>query len=136
MTEAVVKKTGGVPSNYAIMLFGLFFFPIQIVAIFFAKKRRYDGDDWERSHYEMQYRSAAAYLAIELALFIIGAVALRLTPARNVAEVTSLRTSMGFITFAGYVPLAWLAIRCIRGLFLAGAKAPLANPRSYTIWPR
>ncbi|MBB5571737.1 MULTISPECIES: hypothetical protein [Rhizobium] len=136
MIEAVVKKTGGVPSNYAIILFGLLFFPIQIVAMLFAKRRLHEGDDWERSHYQMQYRSAAAYLVIEAAVFGIKAATLFLMHGKISAEVTSLRTWLVFTTFAGYVPLAWLAIRCVRGLFLAGAKTPLVNPRSYTIWPR
>ncbi|OCJ13568.1 hypothetical protein A6U88_17515 [Agrobacterium sp. B131/95] len=136
MIEGVVKKTGGVPSNYAIILFGLFLFPIQIVAMIFSKRRRYDSEDWERSHYEMQYRSAAAYLVIRAVLFGIGAVTMFLMNGKNYAETTNLRTWLAFTSFAGYVPLGWLAIRCIRGLFLAGAKTPLVNPRSYTIWPR
>jgi uncharacterized membrane protein len=136
MSEAAVKKTGGVPSNYAIILFGLLIFPIQIVAMIFSKRRRYDADLWERSHYEMQYRSAVAYLVIKAVLFGLGAAAMFLMNGKNYAETTSLRTWLVFINFAGYVPLAWLAIRCIRGLFLAGAKTPLVNPRSYTIWPR
>ncbi|KAA0681157.1 hypothetical protein DTW90_37185 [Neorhizobium sp. P12A] len=136
MSEVVVKKTGGVPSIYAILLFGILFFPIQIVAMIFSKRRRYDGDDWERSHYEMQYRTAAAYFVIQAVLFVIGAATLFLMHEKIHAEITSLRIWLTFTTLAGYVPLAWLAIRCVRGLFLAGSKIRLVNPRSYTIWPR
>ncbi len=135
MTDIAVKKAGGVPSNYAIILFGLFLFPIQIVAMFFSKRRRYDSDEWERSHYEMQYRSAAVYLVIQAILFGIGAAGMFLMQGKSNAEVAGLRTWVTFITSGSYILMAWLAIRCVRGLFLAGSKTPLANPRSYTIWP-
>ncbi|MBB6489023.1 hypothetical protein [Rhizobium lusitanum] len=135
MTDVAVKKAGGVPSNYAIILFGLFFFPIQIVAMLFAKRRLTDGGEWERSHYEMQYRSAAVYLVIQAVLFGIGAAGMFLMHGKSNVEVAGLRTWVAVITYASYMLMAWLAIRCVRGLFLAGAKTPLANPRSYTIWP-
>src|SRR5690606_27916999 len=43
MNEPTTKKTGGVPSNYAIILAGQFFFPVQIIAMLFARKRRHEA---------------------------------------------------------------------------------------------
>jgi transposase len=34
-----------------------------------------------------------------------------------------------------YLLVGWVAVRSIRGLFLAGGKRAIGNPRSYWVWP-
>jgi uncharacterized membrane protein len=135
MTVLATRKTGGVPSNYAILLAGLFFFPVQIVAMLFSKRRRFEADAWEITHYEMQYRTAAAYFIVQAALFVIGIIALFLMRGQG-PEAMSFRTLWPLLSAVGYLPIAWLVVRCVRGLFLSGGKKALKNPRSYTVWPR
>lgn len=46
------------------------------------------------------------------------------------------RKWFALFAYIGYIGVVWAAIRCIRGLFLAGSKTALLYPKSYTIWPR
>jgi uncharacterized membrane protein len=136
MLSAAINKTGGVPSNYAIILAGAFFFPIQLIALFFARKRRFEAYDWEKTHYEMQYRTMLSYMMISIILMGISAAAMSVLGGKSQADMTRFMAFWSILTFVGYVPMAWLAIRSIRGLFLAGAKKSLLFPKSLTVWPR
>ena len=63
----------GVPSNYALILFGMFIFPLILVALFEAKKRKTAAQEWEKSHYEVQYRSSVVFMLGMLAMLLAGA---------------------------------------------------------------
>lgn len=136
MLAETSKKAGGVPSNYAIILAGAFFFPVQIIALFFARKRRLEAEDWEKTHYQMQYRTTLIYMIISVILFGIGAASIFYLGGKDHADRTSVMGFWAILRMVGYVPMAWLAIRSVRGLFLAGAKKSLAFPASLTLWPR
>lgn len=136
VSSAHQNKSGSVPSNYALILFGMFFFPILLFGLLFAKKRRLSGENWERTHYEMQYRSATLLLVIEVALFALGAGLIIAFPATTSQEFFGHQKIMILVSWIGYAALGWTAIRCVRGLFLAGGKNTLLFPKSCSVWPR
>lgn len=136
MANTSILKSGGVPSNYAILLASILFFPLSIFAIFYAETRRADAVDWEQTHHEMQYRTAVAYLVFQAILLGVRVSAALVFGADVPAEMTRLVTFQGVLKMISYVPHIWLAVRCVRGLFLAGSKTPLVKPRSYTVWPQ
>jgi uncharacterized membrane protein len=135
MLHAAIKRTGGVASNYSIMLFGVFFFPIQLIALFFARKRRLTAEEWEQTHYEMQYRTSVAYLFVQTVLFAFGLLLAYVTHGKGYPEIIRMQTGAIVLSTVGYLPLGWLLIRCVRGVYIAGSKSPLVRPSSYTIWP-
>lgn len=47
-----ISSERGVASNYALILVGMFIFPIIFFGLFAAKKRRVTAKEWEMSHYD------------------------------------------------------------------------------------
>lgn len=125
----------GVPSNYALILFGMFIFPLILVALFEAKKRKTAAQEWEKSHYEVQYRSSVVFMLGMLAMLLAGAGIF--FQVRNMSPVELAHTRMWIVQIANlsYLLVGWVAVRSIRGLFLAGGKRAIGNPRSYWVWP-
>lgn len=125
----------GVPSNYALILFGMFIFPLILVALFEAKKRTTTAQEWEKSHYELQYRSSVVFMLGILAMLLAGAAIF--FQVRNMSPLELAHTRMWIVQIANlsYLLVGWVAVRSIRGLFLAGGKRAIGNPRSYWVWP-
>lgn len=135
MINGIISRTGAVPANYALMLFGILFFPIQFIAMSFARKRRLTGEAWEQSHYTLQYRTAAVTLWAEGGLFLIGMALMLSVSPKDYHEAIHLQLWLIVIRSAKFAVFGWLIVRAIRGLFLAGSQSAIIHPRSYTIWP-
>jgi uncharacterized membrane protein len=124
-----------VPSNYAVLLVGMFIFPMILVGLVKAKKQRTSAQEWEKSHYELQYRSSVAFMLGILAMLL--AATTIFFQARGMSPLQLAHTRMWIVQIANlsYLLFGWVAVRSIRGLFLAGGKRAIGNPRSYWVWP-
>ena len=125
----------GVPSNYAVILFGIFIFPLILVVLFETKKRRTTAQEWEKSHYELQYRSSVVFMLGILAMILAAYTIFLQATDTSPLQVAHTRMWMGQIANLSYLLVGWVAVRSIRGLFLAGGKRAIGNSRSYWVWP-
>ncbi|WHO72387.1 hypothetical protein [Rhizobium sp. BT03] len=130
---AASSPKSGAPSNYAILLFGMLMFPIIFLVFFEARKRRTTAQEWEKSHYELQYRSSKVFLLGILAT-ILAAFAIFLTGG-NQRQAEHTMMLIGLAAKLNYLLVGWVAVRSIRGLFLAGGQRAIGNPKSYWMWP-
>ncbi|QND51666.1 hypothetical protein HB779_06950 [Phyllobacterium sp. 628] len=132
----VSMQKSGVPANYAVLLFGMFTFPLPIYTLFVAKRQRKTGEEWEKTHYEAQYRSA---VVLTIGVLVTGVLAFTVFwRSSDNSQLQQFYTQI-WLSQIGKIYLlltAWTAVRSVRGLYFAGGKRALANPKSYWVWPK
>jgi uncharacterized membrane protein len=130
----IVENNPAIARNYAFILVGILIFPFMIVAHFTARKRRNQPAGLEQSHYVFQYRTTL------LALLSLGAIALITLamiigiPSKTQLQQVQLKMWFGLLTNVCWFILLWTAIRCIRGIYLAGARRAILSPKTLWVW--
>jgi uncharacterized membrane protein len=122
--------------NYAFVLVGGIVFPFMIVAHFIARKRRGQPVGLERGHYAFQYRTTSLAL---LSLVVVGLVAIAMIvwmPSQTLVQHTQQRMRFILLMNVTWLIMLWVAVRCIRGLYLSAARRSIQKPETLWIWPQ
>ncbi|NVP55646.1 hypothetical protein [Mycoplana rhizolycopersici] len=122
-----------VARNYAFILVGGIVFPLVIVAHFIARKRR-KLTGFEQSQYVFQYRTTSiALLSLVVAVLIAVAMFIWMPPQ---APQQHVQIIFAFLNSLVWLTMLWGAARCIRGLYLCGARRVIQNSKTFWIWPQ
>lgn len=125
-----------IPKNYAFLLIGCLLFPLAIVSAVVARGRLKASAGWEASHWVFQLYTAVGLLVssgVLSGVVILFFLLLSSTDPVQAVKTTMLTTAVSNLF---YVVFGWVAVRAVRGLYLAGAKTPISNPRTLSPWPR
>ncbi|WFU04670.1 hypothetical protein QA648_28295 (plasmid) [Rhizobium sp. CB3171] len=129
------SENGAIGRNYAYILIGGFFFPLMIAAHIIARKKRVSTDEIGASHYQLQLRTTSiALIATVVILFVGVAMILGIQHASPLQQAEERIYVINLIN-ASWLFFLWVAARCIRGLYLAGAAKKIQNPKTFWIWP-
>lgn len=125
-----------IPRNYAFLLMGCLLFPLAIVSAVVARGKVRATAGWEASHWGFQLYTAVGFLVSSGVLSVI--LLLVFIFLSGAGPVQYLKTSMLTTAVSNlfYVVFGWVAVRAVRGLYLAGSKTPISNPRTLSPWPR
>ncbi|MGM4986541.1 hypothetical protein [Rhizobium sp. 11_C7_N12_5] len=128
-------ENAAIARNYAYLLVGSVFFPFMIAAHLTARKKRNEPGGMGTSHYRLQYRTTS--LALSAAIILLAISAAMIFHFQYVSPLQQAREQIWLIIplNVGKVIFLWVVIRCIRGLYLAGASRQIQNPATYWIWP-
>jgi uncharacterized membrane protein len=121
--------------NYGWILAGGFFFPLTIAAYRIAKKKRRQSGGIGPSHYNFQFRTASLALIATSAFYFCAAILLFNNQHATLLQQAHLHTRFILLINANWLVFLWIAVRCIRGLYLAGAGKEIKDPTTLRIWP-
>ncbi|UXN58112.1 hypothetical protein [Phyllobacterium zundukense] len=124
----------GVASNYYLILVGMFVFPLILIGLVVSRGRKASSSDWARSHYELQYRSAAAVVSGVVAILLF-AITIFIQNSVGLGQPANLKMWFSFLSNLYCLLFAWAVIRGVRGLFLAKSERTITNPKTYWVWP-
>ena len=129
------KDSGAIARNYAFILAGCLLFPFMIVAHFTARKRRRETEGFQRSHYVLQFRTTSFAL---LGFLVVGLMFFTIIVLLSSHSIEHFEKSMvfGIIRNVSWLIALWIAIRCVRGIYLCAAHETVQNPRTLWLWPR
>lgn len=122
--------------NYAFILFGLFFWPLLLVAYARSSRARSSEDARVYSHAVFQYQTSSVALVSGGLLLVIFLVMIFGFPPTNALEAAHARMRNIALLNVGYIFSLWAAVRSIRGLYLAGARETLSPTWLWTVWPK
>ena len=128
-------ENAAIARNYAYVLIGGFFFPLMIAAHITARKKRKERDGIGPSHYRFQFRTTSLALIATFIILSIVAVILFSFNYSTPLQQAEGRTWFISLVNASWLIFIWIAVRCIRGLYLAGASRGVQNPKTLWIWP-
>lgn len=136
--ETIGSKAGefNTARNYAFILFGLFFWPLLLVAYARSSRARSCEDERLRSHAVFQYQTSSVALVSGGLLLVIFLVMIFGFPPANALESAHARMRNFSLLNVGYLFTLWAAVRSIRGLYFAGAGEALSPTRFWTVWAK
>jgi len=138
MESSIDRAANGsaVARNYAFVLIGGIVLPFMAFAHFIARKRRDQPAGLEQSHYAFQYRTTSLALIGLLAVTLVATAIMIWMPSQTVVQHR--QQEMWFIQLGNisWLVMLWIAVRCIRGLYLSAAGRAIQHPKTLWIWPQ